>query len=401
MDERMGIDEAVVAENRSQAFPKMCMSVSQPRQLSMMPASHAPSLFVDWIVQIHALMPCSSQNELSPAPSPNSSSPADAPTTPDPVARLDALLEIYLGRLDTYQRLREQLSQNFSAAFLSLAHANRTSNLGSGRHYGEERYDERMKAGRRVEILGKSEEETDEPRPKEVGRYPGTELKSGKMFLAIKQYRPPSPESEDVAKSSVPAETKLQTPDSGVVDTASTSPQSKFASWATHSSAIPTASTEARPASASPFSANHPDFEPSKPKSKKSLNPLNWYGVLIPQSLRGAQTSFTRALEDQIAQLVNVQAEMAGLEAQIRQLRKADRFLQVNSHGAGGTTDEAPMINPEGQEILPSQPDGPQTDPPAEEKHEMCLGKSRGSGKKSLSSRSREAPRSRVLKVDT
>lgn len=344
-------------------------------------------------------MPCSGQHELSLAPYPNSSSPADAPTTPDPVARLDALLEIYLGRLDTYQRLREQLSQNFSAAFLSLAHANRTSNLGSGRHYGEERYDERMKAGRRVEILGKSEE-ADEARLKDVGRYPGTESKSGKMFFAIKQYRPTSPESEDVAKSSVPTETKLQTLNSGVVDTASTSPQSKCASWATHSSAISTASTEARPASASPFSANHPDFEPSKPKSKKLLNPLNWYGLLIPQSLRGAQTSFTRALEDQIAQLVNVQAEMAGLEAQIRQLRKADRFLQVNSHGAGGTMDEAPMINTEGQEILPSQSDGPQTDPPAAEKHEMCLGKGRGSGKKSLSSRSREAPRSRVLKVD-
>ncbi|EXJ82018.1 hypothetical protein A1O1_08086 [Capronia coronata CBS 617.96] len=67
--------------------------------------------------------------------------------------RLDTLLESYLDMLDTYTRLREQLSQDFSAGFFALAQANRNSILGPGRRYGEEGYDKRMKALKRVHIV--------------------------------------------------------------------------------------------------------------------------------------------------------------------------------------------------------------------------------------------------------
>jgi hypothetical protein len=47
--------------------------------------------------------------------------------------------------------LRTQLSKQFSDGFFSLARANHTSpTLGSRRRYGEEGYDERMKAQRRI-----------------------------------------------------------------------------------------------------------------------------------------------------------------------------------------------------------------------------------------------------------
>ncbi|EXJ77474.1 hypothetical protein A1O3_09700 [Capronia epimyces CBS 606.96] len=66
--------------------------------------------------------------------------------------RLDALLESYLTLLDTYTRLREQLSKGFASGFLALAQANRNSALGPGRRYGEEGYDKRMKALKRLQI---------------------------------------------------------------------------------------------------------------------------------------------------------------------------------------------------------------------------------------------------------
>jgi hypothetical protein len=47
--------------------------------------------------------------------------------------------------------LRTQLSKQFSDSFFSLARANHTSpTLSSGRQYGEEGYDERMKAQRKI-----------------------------------------------------------------------------------------------------------------------------------------------------------------------------------------------------------------------------------------------------------
>src|SRR2546429_5856786 len=72
---------------------------------------------------------------------------------PEPVSleRLDSLLEAYLELLDEYTSLRTQLSKQFSEGFFALARANHTSNnLGSGRRYGEEGYDERMKAQSRI-----------------------------------------------------------------------------------------------------------------------------------------------------------------------------------------------------------------------------------------------------------
>ena len=87
---------------------------------------------------------------------PQTPSSANFPSQPESVPevsleRLDSLLEAYLELLDEYTTLRTQLSKQFSEGFFALARANHTSNnLGSGRRYGEEDYDERMKAQRRI-----------------------------------------------------------------------------------------------------------------------------------------------------------------------------------------------------------------------------------------------------------
>ena len=65
-------------------------------------------------------------------------------------------------------------------------------------------------------------------------------------------------------------------------------------------------------------SASTPSTKTPKPKS---TNPLRWFGVLIPPSLRAAQGSFTSAVEGPVPALVNVIAEMREVESQVNKLR--------------------------------------------------------------------------------
>jgi coiled-coil domain-containing protein 115 len=63
--------------------------------------------------------------------------------------------------------------------------------------------------------------------------------------------------------------------------------------------------------------------EPRSAKnSYRSEDPLAWYGVLVPRSLRNAQTSFTAAVEECIPELVSVITEMRLVEEKVNLLRK-------------------------------------------------------------------------------
>jgi coiled-coil domain-containing protein 115 len=209
----------------------------------------------------------------------------------DLIDRLDSLLEIYLDHLDTYQKLREKLSMNFSAGFLSLAHANRTSNLGSGHRYGEEGYDERMKAGKRVKIHTQNEGDLRGPMQQDLqsDEQPSPHPELAITLLTIEQFKPLGMNAADQAKSPVPKETSI--------------------------------------------------------KAKKPLNPINWYGLLVPPSLRAAQTSFTSAVQDQIPQLLNIQTDMAGLEAQIGAIRKQAGLTHEHTQSVDSTAAQIPQTD--------------------------------------------------------
>lgn len=60
-----------------------------------------------------------------------------------------------------------------------------------------------------------------------------------------------------------------------------------------------------------------------KPARKKfrSHDPIYWYGILVPPSLRNAQKSFTEAIEDQVPELAGAVVQMRVLEKQIAQVR--------------------------------------------------------------------------------
>jgi type II secretory pathway pseudopilin PulG len=62
--------------------------------------------------------------------------------------RLDELLETYLNTLDQYQKAQQQLATRLSSGYFSLAQAN--FNNQSRTRYGQDYYDERMQALRKM-----------------------------------------------------------------------------------------------------------------------------------------------------------------------------------------------------------------------------------------------------------
>ena len=63
------------------------------------------------------------------------------------------------------------------------------------------------------------------------------------------------------------------------------------------------------------------DIPQPKKKPVRCGDPLSWYGVLVPQSLRSAQKSFTTVIEG-FPELVSVVYEMRILEREIGGLRE-------------------------------------------------------------------------------
>jgi coiled-coil domain-containing protein 115 len=57
-------------------------------------------------------------------------------------------------------------------------------------------------------------------------------------------------------------------------------------------------------------------------ETRRSNDPISWYGILVPQSLRNAQKSFTSGVEGGVPQLLDVMADMREVELKIYNLRK-------------------------------------------------------------------------------
>jgi hypothetical protein len=244
--------------------------------------------------------------------------PQTPPSAASPVAveparevsleRLDSLLETYLELLNEYTKLRAQLSKQFSNGFLSLARANHTSaSLGNGRRYGEEGYDERMKAQRMIV-------------------YSAGDLRSGRdgNCTGTEDMNVPNPaEAEDKTPAQRGLRISIQrTKDVAKLDRTSTghSEQSKGAEAPDQQCIGDSAAASA--SSPTPTKAESNPNVTAKAKSPPSnQDPLNWYGILVPTPLRQTQSSFVSAVETSIPQLLNASTSMYDLESLITKLR--------------------------------------------------------------------------------
>jgi hypothetical protein len=252
-------------------------------------------------------------------PTPPETPPSVAsPSEPKPVPEislehLDSLLETYLELLDEYTTLRTQLSKQFSNGFFSLARANHISpTLGSGRRYGEEGYDERMKAQRRI-VYSTRDNKRDENWDETEDWKAGTPVRS--------QSLEPSGSRTDTLPGYRMSIQKTEAP----LDSQETSSSDKTD---TNKQRIADAVPQNDESTSSPFANALPaTAKPSSPSSTKTKpapsnrDPLNWYGILIPPPLRQAQASFISAVESSVPQLLNTSASMHDLEARITKLR--------------------------------------------------------------------------------
>ncbi|RJE24850.1 hypothetical protein PHISCL_02804 [Aspergillus sclerotialis] len=220
---------------------------------------------------------------------------------------LDALLERYLGLLDRHQTLQSDLAKQLSSGFLSLAHANYT--CPPGRRYGTDYYDERMKACRRISLqTSVSSDAIANPKsePEKTASLDNYRYNFSIKSIAGECHQTDDNEENRKSKSDTSSTKSGQLLTEGKMDTSTTAAESS--DFSEHSNEEST------------------DLEgPSitqKKKKFRSLDPITWYGILVPASLRSAQKSFTEAVESQLPELACVTVEMRALEKEVERVRQ-------------------------------------------------------------------------------
>ncbi|KAK3375279.1 hypothetical protein B0H63DRAFT_273999 [Podospora didyma] len=199
---------------------------------------------------------------------------------------IDSLLQRYLALLDEYTQLRTSLNTLQSGLYQNLARANFSAERGI-RKYGQDYYDERMQAMRRVEATTNTK-----------GAFP--------TFAVIRHeeegssFTPPPP----------PAPAEPAAGEDGSDE--------KTDSRSTESS---TSEKHGKDRGGGNNNDGKPRQQPHKTK-RPSSDPLRWFGFLTPMPLRLAQGQAIQAVEELIPRLASVSAEMADVEVEVRRARK-------------------------------------------------------------------------------
>ncbi|KAI9897119.1 hypothetical protein N3K66_008141 [Trichothecium roseum] len=176
---------------------------------------------------------------------------------------IDDLLVKYLNLLDQYTSLRGQLSSLQTDVFHNIARANFSAER--GRRYGQDHYDERMQAIRTLELVHQE----------------GGDLPS----ISVKNTALQTKESEgDVPRTTEHGGRKEDSQNDNEAENA----------------------TE----------------DKSETAQDRKKDPIRWFGILTPQSLRTAQVASIESVEQVIPRLVAVNAEMRNLEIEVRRARK-------------------------------------------------------------------------------
>ncbi|KAI7314536.1 hypothetical protein KC326_g5000 [Hortaea werneckii] len=199
--------------------------------------------------------------------------------------RLDDLWVKYLDCLDQYQRAQESVQKALSSGFFSLAQANFKSS--AGRRYGQDFYDERMKASKRVQIM---------------------ENGDGSVLAISMNPAVAKGDSSERPKQKTEASQQPSPPSTPVADDEDVKAAEK--------SKEPTTLDDRKDQDSETSGVAH------QPATR---NPLTWFGILTPRELRSAQQYFSTAITSPTESAVNAAREMRQLEAEINRTRKAVR----------------------------------------------------------------------------
>jgi hypothetical protein len=235
----------------------------------------------------------------------------------DHYSRLDALWCQYLDLVDQYTSAQAAIQKQLSSGFFSLAQANFKS---SGIRYGPDYFDERAVATAKVKISG----------PDGESRF---------------ELRRMTPTSDDNAAASNTGDGDDEAEDDGKAPCLDEKPQLPTPQ--------PTPEPNSKQGRASPEpqttepAAPEPADKPDTKETKHRINthdPLRWFGILVPQSLRAAQNSFSAAVlhDESMAKAINTSRRMREVELEIRRLKKTLRKMEKAAQGGASvaTTEE-------------------------------------------------------------
>ncbi|EED13888.1 conserved hypothetical protein [Talaromyces stipitatus ATCC 10500] len=229
-------------------------------------------------------------------------------STNNKIRQLDNLLERYLHLLDTHQKLQESVGKQLSSGFFQLAHANYVS---SGRRFGEDFYDERMKATRRFWMSTRLEKVRFEVKYKSV-----LDQKNEDGEVNSKEEEEEE-EAEQTAKEPVADETQHSNSD----NEQQPDPASEIVTPPAQSEETTNSDKEEDTDSTTHYPEKVEESNKKKKKIFRSDDPISWYGILVPASLRSAQKSFIGAVDGGILELVSVISEMRCVEDMVYELR--------------------------------------------------------------------------------
>ena len=219
--------------------------------------------------------------------------------------RLNTLWITYLEHLDAYVAAQKLIQQHTSAGFMQLARAN--FNAGRGvRRYGRDYYSERASASRRVEVLVDGEQGCLATR---LVSWDGEENPDQADY----QLTRPSNGSKGIDEAAANREDMPQQP---------SPPPKENQDLNIHLEGTPQDSSNDDSASVKPETAT-----PEVARSKTSLDPLRWFGILVPPELRRAQALFTASVEGAIPDGIDSARRMREIEVEIRKLRKEIRKI--------------------------------------------------------------------------
>ncbi|KAI0442074.1 hypothetical protein F4803DRAFT_520814 [Xylaria telfairii] len=251
---------------------------------------------------------------------------------------IDSLLERYLHLLHEYTSLRDELTALQTGMYQNIARANFAAERGM--RFGQDYYDDRMQASRRLAISCESQDQAQgqsESRDRGDSTIPSGAIPSFTVINPATAASVSSLATED-SKVGVEVPDPLPHPESEAEAEAEAASVEQSATKSANTEEASSASTPSSQASIEPqpeedaknITSQSPSSSPSPPAAKKgqttpqqkSNDPLRWFGLLTPAPLRQAQAQSIRVVEHVIPRLASVNAEMAEVEIEVRRARK-------------------------------------------------------------------------------
>ncbi|KAI0862620.1 hypothetical protein F4860DRAFT_471217 [Xylaria cubensis] len=243
---------------------------------------------------------------------------------------IDSLLERYLHLLHEYTSLRDELATLQMGMYQNIARANFAAERGL--RFGQDYYDDRMQASRRLAISYQSRDQAQDQSESESRDRRDPTVLSG----VVPSFTVISPAAAACVSSLAAEDSKVgvETPDSRP------HPEAEVEADSVEQSAVETTKTEEASSASTPSSRasmvsksmedaeattsenSVPVVEEGRATQQKSNDPIRWFGLLTPVPLRQAQTQSIRVIEHVIPRLASVNVEMAEVEIEVRRARK-------------------------------------------------------------------------------